>query len=845
LAWTASAGHAQPQPPSQLPSPRLAAVFPAGAKAGTTVDVVISGADLEEAARLISSHPGIRFARVTDRYWRNVNWYVPNTFRITVDASVPVGAHELRAVGKWGVSNPRIFVVGDQAEAVEREPNNDVPQAQRIDMGTTVNGIINPNIDVDYYVFAGRKGQRVVVSCLASSIDSRLEPLLQIRDTSNRLLGSNRGYSGRNAVLDLVLPADGDYTIRVVEHTHLTGGVEHVYRLSVGLTPWIDAVYPPVIPLDKPSTVTLLGRNLPNGQLDPSTAGTNALLDRLTFPVTPPSDPQARLSAAFGQVSFSESAVIDGAHLQVKNAAGVSNPIPVTFAAGPVVLDNDANDNPDKAQPIALPCDLAGRIERRRDRDWYAFTAKANEVFVFEGFAGRLGSPADVLLEIYRVDPKTNARTLAAEGDDQADTTSPLRFPTRTDDPLVRFVAPADGPYLLHVTSRDSDLNAGPRHIYHIAIRKEQPDFRLVVMDRVEYNPSAINLWRGGGDVLEVLCYRRDGFVGEVTLTVEGLPKGVTCVPQVLGPNVRVSTLVFVAAADAPEWLGEIKIKGVATIDGKPAVREARPACMVLPVQQGIPSLSRLTRSVFLSVREQQSPFSLKTDVSELAVPVGGTAVFKVKAEGKAPEVKAAIALVAVSLPTPPNQNPPPQGQNLTPIAAGAAEIEIKLPVPNNIPPGVYNLTVRGSTQIPFNKDPKAPNKPNINVAAFATPVKLTVYNRVADVTLSKPEVDLRSGEQTEVVVKVSRQFGYTAPYRVQVVVPQGFVGVTAADVAIPDKANEVKLVFVSPKGSKPASNPNFVVRVTATLGNVTLTHDAKLAVNLLPPKSWHQLYVK
>ena len=98
------------------------------------------------------------------------------TYKVTVPANAAVGSHDVRLVSKWGVSNPRIFVVGDLNEVMEKEPNNDVEQAQRVEMNTTVNGVIATPTDVDYFVFKGGKGQRVVLSCLAGSIESRLHP---------------------------------------------------------------------------------------------------------------------------------------------------------------------------------------------------------------------------------------------------------------------------------------------------------------------------------------------------------------------------------------------------------------------------------------------------------------------------------------------------------------------------------------------------------------------------------------------------------------------------------------------------------------------------------------------
>ena len=53
----------------------------------------------------------------------------PSKFKITVAADVPPGNYDVRVVNKFGVSNPRVFVVGDLNELQEKEPNNDVPEA--------------------------------------------------------------------------------------------------------------------------------------------------------------------------------------------------------------------------------------------------------------------------------------------------------------------------------------------------------------------------------------------------------------------------------------------------------------------------------------------------------------------------------------------------------------------------------------------------------------------------------------------------------------------------------------------------------------------------------------------
>ena len=144
-------------------------------------------------------------------------------FRVSVPATSRLGIHDVRVVTPLGISNPRAFVVGDLKELVEVEPNNNVDQMQRVQLNCTVNGVIATPTDVDYFVFAGKKGQRVVVSCLTTSIDSKLPAAIELYGERGSRLGFNRNYQGNDALLDAGLPADGDYYVRVSSFTYTLG----------------------------------------------------------------------------------------------------------------------------------------------------------------------------------------------------------------------------------------------------------------------------------------------------------------------------------------------------------------------------------------------------------------------------------------------------------------------------------------------------------------------------------------------------------------------------------------------------------------------------------------------
>ena len=117
-----------------LPVAKLFSIFPLGGKQGTTVDVTIAGADLEGAAKLYFSTPGITAVQKTSPpgLGQTGPQPVPGQFTLTIPADAKPGICEVRAIGKYGVSNPRAFVVGTRDELVEKEPNNTAAQATEL-----------------------------------------------------------------------------------------------------------------------------------------------------------------------------------------------------------------------------------------------------------------------------------------------------------------------------------------------------------------------------------------------------------------------------------------------------------------------------------------------------------------------------------------------------------------------------------------------------------------------------------------------------------------------------------------------------------------------------------------
>src|SRR5262249_2135870 len=247
------------------------------------------------------------------------------------------------------------------------------------------------------------------------------------------------------------------------EVTHTAGNPDYYYRLTITTGPWIDAMMPPMLEPGKATPVTLWGRNLPGGQIDPGAVVDGRALEKITVSITAPTDPLAPQRLAFGGHIPPVMSAQDGFEYRLKGPAGMSNPYFLQFARAAVVIEAEPNDKPESAQAINLPCEVAGRIDKRDDRDWYSFTGKKGETYYIDLFAERLGSPGDFYFQVKPADAKSG---VLAEMDDNAEQLHPQQFYTRSSDPQsYKFDVPQDGKFLVMVSARDAGTDFGPRNL--------------------------------------------------------------------------------------------------------------------------------------------------------------------------------------------------------------------------------------------------------------------------------------------------------------------------------------------------------------------------------------------
>ena len=262
----------------------------------------------------------------------------------------------------------------------------------------------------------------------------------------------------------------------------------------------------------------------------------------------------------------------------------------------PVVENTAGHDRPDCALELPIPCEASAQLAHRYGQHWYAVDVKRGEALWFEAFGDRIGSPVDLEL---RVLDASGERELAKFSDELANLGG-YRFCTTHTDPAGRWVAPADGRYLVLVRNLIGESEQDPRRIYRLSVRREEPDYQLAVISRRSDQPAAWNIPRGGRELVEVLALRQRGMTAPIRVTVEGLPPGMQCPEAWIGPGQVRAALVLTATRPSDEFAGAVQVVGHAEQAGVSIERRAHGGAMVWPGRP-MPS-GRVTQEIAAAV---------------------------------------------------------------------------------------------------------------------------------------------------------------------------------------------------------------------------------------------------
>ncbi len=684
---------------ADLPSIRFDRLAPLGAAAGSRVEVEITGADIEDVKSLMFDHPGLRAEFLKDR-----------RFRVTVAPDVPAGTYDVRLVGRFGVSNPRLFAVSHGlTEVAEKEPNHDLATAQAVAVNTVVNGVSDAN-RADVFRFTARQGQRVVVECQAGKLDSRLHATLALSSAAGKQLASNSDYNGPDPLIDFVAPSAGDYFVSVHDLSFRGG---YPYRLIVSDHPQVENVFPRAVQAGQPASLTVFGRNLGAGAKPSSWRVQDLPLEEAPLTVTAPPDLLTLGAYRFLEHPTDHSVLptaatctLTGFQVRPQFGPWTANAVPLLVVDTPVTVEQEPNDDPNHPQRLQLPAVVSGRFDRPRDADWYEFETTAAGPYAFEVYSERIAGRADPYLVI--MDDKGQRVT---ELDDFGIRMNAFDGHLRDPSGMVNLA----GKRKYRVLVQDRYRRGGARFQYVLVIRAPVPDFYVAAIHPQNPGPAGITIRRGGTAYLDIIVHRTEGFNGPITLTAEGLPPGVHARPTTFRDSHTTFTLW--ADADAPEWTGTVKLFATGRRGTTTLRREVRPYTRVW----NDPSLgsSRPTRELALAVRES-APFALHFPVERVEVQAGKKAELKIQLDRRWPDFRGNLTVLPLAFPGNFKMG------NVV-IPAGKGEGTVSIEVRPNTPPGEYTLAVLGQAQVPYNKDAKATQKPNTLVAQSSRPVALVV----------------------------------------------------------------------------------------------------------------------
>ncbi len=702
---------------AQFPAARVLSCFPPGGQVGTTVEVTLEGSDLDETSALLFSTAGITAEQVAEPPGplEKDPQPVPNRFRLTIAPDVEPGLYEMRARGRFGVSNPRVFAVDDRVHAIEKEPNATTEEANPIPLRSVLSGRVNGAADVDVIRIDLIQGQRVFIECRAQRIDSRLEAVIKFLDAAGRELASAHHNAGGDALLDVTAPASGAYFIKL--HDFLfRGGNDYFYQLLVRTGPQIDFVFPPAGTPGATEKFAVYGRNLPGGEPTDVLLGERQL-ERLevTIPVQVESLPPPRVGAPIGPAESS----VGSFNYRLRSDSGSSNSVRIGYATAPVTVEAEPNNTAAESQTITPPCEVMGQFYPELDEDFYEFEATKGSVYRIEVISHRLGLATDPQLVLQRItrseDGKETVQEVSAQ-DDGTTNVGGLLWDTRSDDPAIRFTAPESGTYRVLVIDHFNGLSKDPWRIYRLIVRPEQPDFSLVafpVMPDAEAKGAAFlpDVWspllrRGGTERLRVVALRRDGFGGAIRLAVENLPAGVQCVPTTIEAGKNSADLILAAAEDAPQWNGTIRVIGYGKHPRGDLVRAARAGTVVWAAIASQATLqARVTRELSLAVSAvEAAPFSVRVGSGlPLEMARGGklsVPVYVTRRDGFAGNVTVTLTGLPGNV----------EAKPLT-IEGNVSSKPMEIVLKENAPVGSYRLNVETRSEVAYRRNPQAAAK--------------------------------------------------------------------------------------------------------------------------------------
>ncbi|MFN0017084.1 MAG: PPC domain-containing protein [Pirellulaceae bacterium] len=486
--------------------PEVTSLLPTGITRGQTAEV-IAGGNLGGTwpLQVWTDNPGLTVEALADR----------GKLKVTAAADARPGLTWIRLMGADGASSPRPFFVGSLPEVAEVEPNHSFKERQQLSGPAVVTGKLQKQSDVDFFSIPAAAGQTIVASVIGNELfGSPMDSVLQICTESGTVVAQNNDGHGLDPQMTYVAPQAGNYLVRIFAFPSepnstiaFAGGDNYLYRLTITTGGFADHTLPLAVQRGKPADLKFFGWNLPSP---------GAVLD---------------VPAADTRDSF---------FFQPQDAAGL---VPLAVVNHPSLVA-EISSSREAPQECPVPCTISGRLDEPKDSDVFRFTAVKGKALTIKAESDSIGYEVDPVLKVTDDAGKVLAEAESAQ---------------RGVEPVLNFTPAADGAYRLEIA--DLHRRGGLRFAYRLTLAAITPDFS------VSLAAGTFTIVPGKTLEIPLTIDRKNGFVGEIDLSAENLPAGITAAALKslpTGDSAKAAKLILTAAADVKPGMFQIGAKSVA-----------------------------------------------------------------------------------------------------------------------------------------------------------------------------------------------------------------------------------------------------------------------------------------
>ena len=202
-----------------FPTPALTGIAPLGSKASATVELTLRGTDLDAPIAILLNERSIP-----------VKSPKPNVVSLALPADLKPALYDLRFVGRYGVSNPRVFEISTLDTVESPGTNTKADKAHKVVLNSVIQGAFK-SAAPHWFTFDAKNGQTITATFNGRRFDTRTELLAAVSAPTGRELARMR-----DGVLSFTAKADATYRLRLNE-LMFRPGEDYSYRVTLSTTP--------------------------------------------------------------------------------------------------------------------------------------------------------------------------------------------------------------------------------------------------------------------------------------------------------------------------------------------------------------------------------------------------------------------------------------------------------------------------------------------------------------------------------------------------------------------------------------------------------------------------------